>query len=94
MVINGINYVGLGSYIPYLTAATGIVETDYSFIFTARSAGMLLGAFLIKILQKRQFTNHQVFIIGLLIIGVFTIFFSMTLESAWLGIWLFIASIG
>lgn len=50
MVLHGLNMIGLGSYIPYLSQETGVIETSYSFLFSCRSFGMLAGAALIKIL--------------------------------------------
>ncbi len=55
---------------------------------------MLLGAFIIKILQKQNYTNHTLLIAGTSIITVFTCLFTLTRDSFWLGTWMFLASTG
>lgn len=94
MILHGINLVGLGSYIPYLSAKTGILETEYSFLFTCRSGGQLFGAFLLKLLQRKKLSNHKLLAIGSLIISVFTCCINFTVDSFWLGTWMFLASLG
>lgn len=47
-LIYGASISGLGPFIPYLSAETGILETDFSFLFSSRSFGMVAGALLTK----------------------------------------------
>jgi hypothetical protein len=46
-----------GSIIPYFSAATGIDETGYSYLFMVRSAANILGGFVVKFLIKRISTQ-------------------------------------
>lgn len=55
---------------------------------------MLLGAFIIKMLQKQNYANHTLLIAGTSIITVFTCVFTLTHNSFWLGTWMFLASTG
>ena len=90
----GTNGTAYGPLIPYLSEQTGIPETGYSFLFSCRSFGMLLGAFLLKLLQKRaQCTLHQYITIASVAILFFNILFSLTLDPFFQGLWLFLGAI-
>lgn len=89
-LIYGICINSLGSFIPYLSSTTKMPETYYSYFFICRSFGMLAGAFICKYLQKRSVANHRMMILGLLSICGFSILFTSTTSSIWLGIWLFL----
>lgn len=69
---------GLGPLIPYLSAETGIVETEYSFVFSCRSFGMVSGAIILKYIQSRPgfLTHHQIIALGSIMILVTSILFS------------------
>ena len=55
---------------------------------------MVVGVFFNKYFQKKQIGYHNIIIIGLLMIGIFSCLFSFTLSSFWLGFWLSLSSIG
>ena len=90
----GTHITGLGPLIPYLSKDTGIIETDYSFLFTCRSFSMFVGTFLLKHLQHKKVSNHTILTIGCFLIGLFSCFFSLTRSSWWLGIWMLVISLG
>ena len=52
-MVLAILFAALGPFIPYISAKTGIVETEYSFLFEARAVGGIFGLMLIKFVQKR-----------------------------------------
>lgn len=58
-VAYGMLYTGLGPLIPYFTERTGIIETDYTFLFSCRSFGMLLGAILQKVVVHHTKITHH-----------------------------------
>jgi fucose permease len=93
-LIYGACISGLGPFIPYLSASTGIVETEYSYLFSCRSFGMLAGALLCKLLQKKKLYNHTIMIVGTLSILIFSALFTYTTDSMWLGVWLFLVGTG
>ena len=89
----GTNGTAYGPLIPYLSAKTGLSETYYSFLFSCRSFGYLLGAILFKLLQKRsQFTLHQYIVVSSVSILFFNILFSSTLDPFYQGVWVFLVS--
>jgi hypothetical protein len=55
----GILINGLGPLIPYFSDRSGIIETEYSFLFSCRSFGMLGGAMILKFLQKHSAISHH-----------------------------------
>ena len=87
----------LGPMIPYLSKETGLIETEYSYLFSCRSFGMLAGGLLVKVFQARKVSNHSIVIFGSVVIGVNSCLFSMTistLSTFWLGVYLFLTSMG
>ena len=92
-LIYGASISGIGPYIPYLCVETGLVETDYSYIFSCRSFGMVMGAIITKLLQKKEVLNHQIIIIASLAVGLFSTLFSITTSTLWLGIWFFLTGV-
>ena len=90
----GTHISGLGPFIPYLTASTSIIETEYSFLFSCRSFAMVSGTFLTKFLQGRKVSNHKMLILACLLISIFSILFSQTESSLWLGVWITLISLG
>ena len=83
----------LGPFIPYLAAETHTAETQYSFLFSCRSFGMVAGCFLIKYLQKQAITNHNIILLGCTFICIFSFLFSQTRVTLWLGVWMFIGAV-
>lgn len=92
-LIYGASISGIGPYIPYLCAETGLIETDYSYIFSCRSFGMVMGAIITKLLQKKEVLNHYIIIIASLAVGLFSTLFSITTSTLWLGIWFFLTGV-
>lgn len=82
---------GLGPLIPYLSAETGIIETEYSYVFSCRSFGMVTGAIILKYLQSKPgFLNqHQIISYGSILIFLTSIMFSLSRTELMLGIWMF-----
>ena len=50
-LIFGFQITGLGPIIPYFADTYGYKETEYSYLFTCRSLGMLIGAIIVKYMQ-------------------------------------------
>jgi predicted MFS family arabinose efflux permease len=88
----GTHISALGPLIPYLTAETGIIETDFSFLFSCRSFAMVAGAILTKQLQRKKMRNHLIIILGAIFMGVFSFLFAYARSPFWLGFWLFFAA--
>lgn len=80
----------LGSFIPFLSSITNISETEYSYLFTCRSFGMLAGALLLKYFQKMEISNHSLMAFGMIGICIFSLLFTLTRNTTWLGIWFFL----
>ena len=55
---------------------------------------MLTGAMFIRIFQKYNVTNHQIIFFGTIMIVLFSWLFSISRVDFWLGLWIFLASIG
>ena len=95
LVIFGAHITSLGPFIPYLAAASGLVETEYAFIFSCRSFGMLSGCFFIKCLQSLRLpvTNHQFMALGALSICLCFCMFTLTHSLFLQGMWVFFAGV-
>ena len=90
-LVHGIHITALGPYIPYISAQTGLVQTEYSFLFTCRSVAMIAGALLIKWLQTRPsqlVSNHRTMQIAAVFITIFCILFSSTTDTVFLALWM------
>ena len=55
---------------------------------------MVTGCLITKYLQKIQMSNHNIAILGSVIIGIFSSLFTYARDSFWLGVWCFITSVG
>lgn len=75
-VIYGQIITMLGPLFPFLSAKSGLVQTEYSVLFTARAFGYVLGSLTAKTLENR-FTLHQVISLGIGLFGVFGILFTI-----------------
>jgi hypothetical protein len=53
-----------------------------------------MGAFFIKLLQRKKLSNHKLLAIGSFTISLFTCLINFTTDSFWLGTWMFMASMG
>lgn len=93
--VYGLAANGLGPLIPYLSGRSGIIETDYSFLFSCRSFGMLGGAMILKLLQKGTNISHHGIIMGSsILIAINSVRLAWS-ESLFLeGFWMVMASIG
>ena len=91
----GFQITGLGPIIPYMADEYGYKETEYSFLFSCRSFGMLLGCVLCKYLQhlSRSPSNHALLMAGCLGTAVTLVLFTWATTLLSQGIWFFIASI-
>jgi fucose permease len=75
--VYGLIYTGIGPLIPYLSEKSHQPETSYSFVFTCRAIGMVLGTLACKIVQaKKMLTYHQA--IAISSFGTFLMCFSFT----------------
>lgn len=55
---------------------------------------MVAGVLFNKYLQQKQVKHHNIIIIGLGLVSIFSSLFSFTIDSFWLGFWLCFASVG
>ena len=92
-MVLAILFAALGPFIPYISAKTGIVETEYSFLFSCRSFGMTLGCLVVKYFQKLSIRTHSILFLGCASIFIFSYLFSSASTSVWLGIWMFLGAI-
>lgn len=89
----GMIITGLGPLIPYFTEQTGIIETDYTFLFSCRSFGMLFGALLLKVIQHHtKITHHFLLSIACLFLVFANTLFAWADSSAIQGLWMFLSS--
>lgn len=73
----GCIFTSLGPLIPYLAAATGRAEPDFSILFFARSMGFIFGAIVLRYIEK-YLTFHQIIIGASYGILMLTFIFSFT----------------
>lgn len=93
-VAYGMLVTGLGPLIPYFTERTGIIETDYTFLFSCRSFGMLLGAVMQKVLQHNTKITHHFMLSSTSAFLVFTTtLFAWATAPVIQGLWMFLSSI-
>ena len=93
-VAYGMLVTGLGPLIPYFTERTGIIETDYTFLFSCRSLGMLLGAILQKIITHHtKLTHHFLLSIASVQLIFVTSLFAWASAPAIQGFWIVISGI-
>lgn len=93
-VAYGMLITGLGPLIPYFTERTGIIETDYTFLFSCRSFGMLLGAILQKVIQHHtKLTHHFLLTLASIQLIFVTSLFSWTSAPAIQGLWIVLSGI-
>lgn len=93
-VVYGLLYTGLGPLIPYFSERTGIVETDYTFLFSCRSFGMLLGALLQKVIQHHtKLTHHSLLSIASSLLVFTGTIFVWTDSPVVQGFWMTISAI-
>ena len=75
---------GLGPLIPYFSDKSGIIETEYSFLFSCRSFGMLGGAMILKLMQKNfNISHHGILIVSSILIGISSALFSWSDSLFW-----------
>ena len=74
---------GLGPLIPYFSDRSNIVETEYSFLFSCRSFGMLGGAMILKFLQQHNISHHGIIMGSSVLIAISSALFSWS-ESRFL----------
>jgi predicted MFS family arabinose efflux permease len=90
-VLNAWYYTCFGPVIPYYSAATGLDETHYSYLFLIKTVATVLGGYLAKYLIKRVPTQPLIIIYMILaIISLCASTFSLSTIN--LGITLFIAT--
>lgn len=65
---------GLGPLIPYLADEQHVPETEYSFLFFARASGFVVGACLVKIVEKLLSFHNTLIIFSTLVFGSFALF--------------------
>jgi hypothetical protein len=86
----------LGPLIPYLSAKTQIIETEYSFLFGSRAWGMTLGSLFMTYIQSKpkKPSLHQFLIISSVIIVITNLLFIWATTPFQQGVWVFIGSMG
>lgn len=91
----GMLLLSLGPLIPFLTAKTAIVETEYSFFFTCRAAGMITGSLITTYIQScaSKPTMHQLLAFASSIIILTNISFALSSSLLQQGVSIFIGSI-
>ena len=93
-VAYGMLYTGLGPLIPYFTERTGIIETDYTFLFSCRSFGMLLGAILQKVVQHHTKITHHFMLSAASALLVFaTSLFALSPVLSIQGFWMVLSAL-
>lgn len=82
-VING----SVGPLIPFLAAESHRLETDYMFIFVAKSAGALITALFYKLLQHFKLTSryHRIIMVVLILGALLCILFDVNGSPVWQG---------
>lgn len=83
----------LGPMFPYLAAVENRNETEYSFLFTSRALGFILGSILVKYMNHK-FLLHHFLALGVLIMGIFSAMFYFVGGVYLQALCIFIASIG
>lgn len=83
----------LGPIFPYLSEKEGRLETEYSFLFSARAIGIIAGSFLTR-MHGKKFTFHGFMIIGVIILSFFSILFTFTSNLYLKGFYIGLSSIG
>jgi MFS family permease len=89
--LNGWFVSSFGPLIPHFSAATGLDETDFAYLFMVRSAANVFGSFLIKYLLKRTNTQ-QLTLIYLLVITICLFSSTFSLSTLSLSLTLFFGS--
>lgn len=93
-IVYGMIITGLGPLIPFFSANTGIIETEYSFLFSCRSFGMLLGAIFLKLLHKyTNVTYHKSLAIMSLTLVFTSTLFSYATSLFLQGIWMILSAV-
>ncbi len=90
-VLNAWFYTCFGPVIPYYSAATGLDETHYSYLFFIKTIATIFGGYVAKYLLKRVAT--QPLIIIYMVLAIVSLCAStFSLNTINLGITLFIAT--
>ena len=93
LIVLGNCITALGPMFPYLSAAEGRLETEYSFLFLCRAIGYICGSIAVKKLEK-YFNYHQCLCLGVGVPGLALLLFSMTGDLNLRGLFIFVASMG
>jgi predicted MFS family arabinose efflux permease len=81
-----------GPIIPYYSAATGIDETDYSYLFMVKSAANIFGSILLSVIIEKLSTQ-KLLILYLLIATAALILSSLSLTTVNLSLTIFFATL-
>jgi hypothetical protein len=94
-LIYGLCLTGLGPLIPYFSENSGIIETEYSFLFSCRSFGMLGGALALKFIHKHfPLPHHKYMIWASLILFLASALFSCSSSLLFQGVWMSLSAVG
>ena len=89
----GMIITGLGPLIPYFTDKTGIIATDYTFLFSCCSFGMLFGALLQKAIQHHtKLTHHFLLSVACALLVFTSTLFAWANSPAIQGLWMALSS--
>jgi fucose permease len=80
---NGMTFTGIGPLIPYLAENSDTTETKYSFVFSCRALGIVIGTLMFKVLQVNKTINyHQAIAISLF--GTFLMCMAFTFSTSFI----------